>query len=84
MKKVILIACIFFAGLSFSQLSISSKRVMAPADSNTYKVVQNEQNIDVYNNIELREKINFYRKKDMDFILDDGSGLVILIYKEEE
>lgn len=87
MKKLILsisltVVCI---SASYGQEFGASKKANAPvADTSTYKIIENSSNIDVFNDLEIRKKISFYRKKDQDYVLDFGNGLKVLIYKEEE
>lgn len=87
MKKITFLLLLFGLTpiISFGQQLQPVKKVtIAPADTSSYSIIENPDGIDVHNDLKIREKISFYRKEEVDFLLDFGDGLKILIYKEEE
>lgn len=85
MKKLyLLLILLSLSFVSYSQnaspnASPIKKIETTPADTLTYKVLLNENNINI--DIEIRKKINFYRKSE-DYIWEPETGLKILIYKK--
>ncbi len=86
MKKFIFTLVISLSMTAFGQqqFGLSKKATPPVADTSSYSIVENPDNIDVHNDLQIRKKISYYRKKDVDFLLDFGNGLKVLIYKEEE
>ena len=85
MKKILLICSFLSCAIGISQsIKFTEKKQYSPADTSSYSIVQNLNNIDVHNSIPYRRKISSYRKSSQDFLLDFGNGLKVLIYKEEE
>ncbi|MEZ4937931.1 MAG: hypothetical protein R2799_10115 [Crocinitomicaceae bacterium] len=87
MKKIVLSVLLVTAGVvtGYGQEIAPMKKVVTnPADTSSFAILENPNHVDVYNDLKIRQKISFYRKKTEDFILEFEDGLKILIYKEEE
>lgn len=85
MKKIFVIFNLLCIGMGSAQkLEFKSISEFPPADTSSYEILQNPSFINVHTDLRYRKKIEAYRKKEENFILDFGNGLKVLIYKEEE
>jgi hypothetical protein len=81
-KSYLILFLMIVSIIGYSQNAKPMNRIEnTPADTSSYKIILNKNNLDINNDLEIRKKINFYRKKE-DYTLEINPDLKILIYKK--